>query len=59
MDHKNNKVAHFRQSYQGAPQMLDSGRVQEFAMNRVIHEPGRLMIVALLSAVAQADFLYL
>jgi len=26
---------------------------------RVIHEPGRLMIVALLSAVAQADFLYL
>jgi formylglycine-generating enzyme required for sulfatase activity len=32
MDHKNKKVAHFRQSYQG-PQMLDSGRVQEFAMN--------------------------
>lgn len=28
-------------------------------IDRVIHEPGRLMIVALLSAVAQADFLYL
>lgn len=28
-------------------------------LDRVIHEPGRLMIVALLSAVAQADFLYL
>jgi hypothetical protein len=33
MDHKNKKVAHFRQSYQGS-QMLDSGRFQEFAMNR-------------------------
>ncbi len=28
-------------------------------LDRVIHEPGRLMIVALLSAVEQADFLYL
>jgi DNA-binding HxlR family transcriptional regulator len=28
-------------------------------LDRVIHEPGRLMIVALLSAVARADFLYL
>ncbi len=28
-------------------------------LDRVIHEPGRLMIVALLSAVESADFLYL
>ena len=28
-------------------------------IDRVVHEPGRLMIVALLSAVKQADFLYL
>lgn len=28
-------------------------------LNRVIHEPGRLAIVALLSAVEEADFLYL
>ncbi len=28
-------------------------------LDRVIHEPGRLMIVALLSAVARADFVYL
>ena len=28
-------------------------------IDRVIHEPGRLMIVALLSAVDRADFLYL
>ena len=28
-------------------------------LDRVIHEPGRLMIVALLSGVEQADFLYL
>lgn len=28
-------------------------------LDRVIHEPGRLMIVALLYAVEQADFLYL
>ncbi len=28
-------------------------------LDRVIHEPGRLMIIALLSAVEEADFLYL
>jgi len=28
-------------------------------LDRVVHEPGRLMIMALLSAVAEADFLYL
>lgn len=28
-------------------------------LDRVIHEPGRLMIVALLSSVEAADFLYL
>jgi DNA-binding transcriptional ArsR family regulator len=28
-------------------------------LDRVIHEPGRLMIVALLSAVDRSDFLYL
>jgi DNA-binding MarR family transcriptional regulator len=28
-------------------------------LDRVIHEPGRLMVVALLSAVEKADFLYL
>jgi DNA-binding HxlR family transcriptional regulator len=28
-------------------------------LDRLIHEPGRLMIVALLFAVEQADFLYL
>ncbi|MBS1856073.1 MAG: transcriptional regulator [Acidobacteria bacterium] len=28
-------------------------------LDRVIHEPGRLMIVALLSAVERTDFLYL
>ena len=28
-------------------------------LDRVIHEPGRLMIVALLSAIEEADFLYL
>jgi DNA-binding HxlR family transcriptional regulator len=28
-------------------------------IDRVVHEPGRLMIVALLSAVKQADFVYL
>ena len=28
-------------------------------LDRVIHEPGRLMIVALLSAVERSDFLYL
>lgn len=29
------------------------------SLDRVIHEPGRLMIVTLLYAVEQADFLYL
>ncbi|HWD00066.1 MAG TPA: transcriptional regulator [Candidatus Sulfopaludibacter sp.] len=28
-------------------------------LDRVIHEPGRLMLVALLSAVEQSDFVYL
>jgi DNA-binding MarR family transcriptional regulator len=28
-------------------------------LDRVIHEPARLMIVALLSAIEQADFLYM
>ncbi len=28
-------------------------------IDRIVHEPGRLMIMALLSAVAEADFLYL
>jgi DNA-binding MarR family transcriptional regulator len=28
-------------------------------LDRIIHEPGRLMIVAILSAVEEADFLYL
>ncbi|MGD0310287.1 MAG: transcriptional regulator [Acidobacteriota bacterium] len=28
-------------------------------LNRVIHEPGRLMIVALLAVVKECDFLYL
>ena len=28
-------------------------------IDRVIHEPGRLMIVSLLSALARSDFLYL
>ena len=35
-------------------------QTQTFAeLDRVIHEPGRLMIVALLFAVDQCDFLYL
>ncbi len=29
------------------------------ALDRVIHEPGRLMIVAILSAVAECDFRYM
>lgn len=29
------------------------------SLDRTIHEPGRLMIVAILSAAAEADFLYL
>jgi DNA-binding HxlR family transcriptional regulator len=28
-------------------------------LDRIVHEPGRLMIMALLSAVERADFLYL
>ena len=35
-------------------------RIREISeLDRVIHEPGRLMIIALLSAVERADFLYL
>ncbi len=35
-------------------------RIKHIAeLDRVIHEPGRLMIVALLSAVEKADFVYL
>jgi DNA-binding MarR family transcriptional regulator len=35
-------------------------RIRTFgALDRVIHEPGRLMVAALLFAVEQADFLYL
>jgi DNA-binding MarR family transcriptional regulator len=35
-------------------------QIQKIAdLDRVIHEPGRLMITALLFAVEQADFLYL
>lgn len=35
-------------------------QIQSIAeLDRVIHEPGRLMIVALLSATESADFLYL
>ena len=35
-------------------------RIRAFAeLDRVIHEPGRLMIAALLYAVERADFLYL
>jgi DNA-binding transcriptional ArsR family regulator len=37
-----------------------SAKIQRLAqIDRVIHEPARLMIVALLSAVAEADFQYL
>jgi DNA-binding transcriptional ArsR family regulator len=39
---------------------LGSAKIQRLAqIDRVIHEPARLMIVALLSAVAEADFQYL
>lgn len=35
-------------------------RIRAFAkLDRVIHEPGRLMVTALLYAVERADFLYL
>jgi DNA-binding transcriptional ArsR family regulator len=37
-----------------------SAKIQRLAeIDRVIHEPGRLMIVALLAAVEEADFQYL
>jgi DNA-binding transcriptional ArsR family regulator len=37
-----------------------SAKIQQLAgIDRIIHEPGRLMIVALLSAVKEADFQYL
>ena len=37
-----------------------NGQIRAIAdLDRVVHEPGRLMIVALLSAVERADFLYL
>lgn len=37
-----------------------SGKLQELTgVDRLIHEPARLMIVSILSAVDQADFLYL
>lgn len=37
-----------------------SKKVQQLAeINRVIHEPGRLMIVAILAQVEEADFQYL
>lgn len=39
---------------------MASSKIQRLAqIDRVIHEPARLMIVALLSAVAEADFQYL
>jgi len=37
-----------------------NNQIQAIAgLNRVIHEPGRLMIVALLAVVKECDFLYL
>jgi DNA-binding transcriptional ArsR family regulator len=39
---------------------LDNAKIQRLAqIDRVIHEPARLMIVAMLAAVAEADFQYL
>lgn len=39
---------------------MGRAKIQRLAqIDRVIHEPARLMIVALLSAVAEADFQYL
>jgi DNA-binding transcriptional ArsR family regulator len=38
---------------------MNSGVRHIGEIDRVVHAPGRLMIVALLSAVKQADFLYL
>ena len=37
-----------------------SAKIQRLAeIDRIVHEPGRLMIVALLAAVEEADFQYL
>jgi DNA-binding transcriptional ArsR family regulator len=39
---------------------MSSAKIQRLAeIDRVIHEPARLMIVALLAAVVEADFQYL
>ena len=39
---------------------MGTAKIQRLAqIDKVIHEPARLMIVALLSAVAEADFQYL
>jgi len=39
---------------------IDKDNLQPFAqINRVIHEPARLLIVAILSVVESADFLFL
>jgi DNA-binding transcriptional ArsR family regulator len=39
---------------------MGNAKIQQLAqIDKVIHEPARLMIVALLSAVAEADFQYL
>lgn len=39
---------------------MSSAKIQRLGqVDRVIHEPARLMIVALLAAVAEADFQYL
>ena len=39
---------------------MSSAKIQRIGqVDRVIHEPARLMIVALLAAVAEADFQYL
>ncbi len=39
---------------------MSSAKIQRLAeIDRVIHEPARLMIVALLAAVTEADFQYL
>ncbi len=39
---------------------MGSAKIQRLAqIDRVIHEPARLMVVALLAAVAEADFQYL
>jgi DNA-binding transcriptional ArsR family regulator len=39
--------------------MADEGLRQITEVDRVIHEPARLLIVALLSAVREADFVFL